>query len=196
MAKERTELLHKTASLVDPLTGIANRRAFMETAGSLAHTRPAAVLVIDLDHFKQINDAFGHGVGDRVLQVFAETAAGGITPGDLVARLGGEEFAVLLDDCDSQKAVAVAERIRTDFATFAAVVDGCAVNGTVSVGVALCEHGLLDVSAALAQADQALYHAKQRGRNRVEIASVDLVLRLDSNTPSLRIDALVSERAA
>ncbi len=201
MAKERTELLHKTASLVDPLTGIPNRRAFMETADSRAlrhesNTKPAAVLLIDLDHFKQINDAFGHGVGDRVLQVFAETAAGGITSGDLVARLGGEEFAVLLDDCDAQKAVAVAERIRADFAMFAAEVDGCAVNGTVSVGVALCEQGPLDVSAALAQADQALYHAKQRGRNRVEIASVDLVLRLDSNTPSLRIDALASERAA
>jgi predicted signal transduction protein with EAL and GGDEF domain len=75
-------------------------------------------------------------------------------------------------------------------------VDGRPVNATVSIGVALCEQESLELSATLAQADQALYHAKERGRNRVELASVDLVLRLDANTPSLRIDALASHRAA
>ena len=201
MAKERTELRHKTAALVDPLTGIANRRAFMEGGVLLARRydsspKPAAVLLIDLDHFKQINDTFGHGIGDRVLQVFAEIATVSVTPLDLVGRLGGEEFAALLHDCDKQKALAVAERIRADFAMQAVEVDGRPVNATASVGVALCEEGQLDVSAMLAQADQALYHAKERGRNRVELASLDLVLRLDSNTPSLRIDALAGHRAA
>ncbi len=201
MAKERTELLHKTAALVDPLTGIANRRAFMDGGALLARrfdskAKPAAVLLIDLDHFKQINDTFGHAVGDRVLQVFAETATDSVTSFDLVGRLGGEEFAVLLYDCDKQKALAFAERIRAEFAIQALEVDGRPANATVSIGAALCEEGPLDVSAMLAQADQALYQAKERGRNRVEFASLDLVLRLDSNTPSLRIDALAADRAA
>ena len=201
MAKERTELLHKTAALVDPLTGIANRRAFMEGGALLArrfdaNAQPAAVLLIDLDHFKQINDTFGHAIGDRVLQVFAETATTSVTSFDLVGRLGGEEFAALLYDCDKPKALAVAEQIRTQFAQQALEVDGRPTNATVSIGVALCEQGPLDVSGMLAQADQALYHAKERGRNRIELASLDLVLRLDSNTPSLRIDALAADRAA
>jgi diguanylate cyclase (GGDEF)-like protein len=201
MAKERTELRHKTAALVDSLTGIANRRAFMEGGALMArrhasHPKPAAVLLIDLDHFKQINDTFGHAIGDRVLQVFAETASTNITPMDLLGRLGGEEFAVLLHDCDKAKGLAVAESIRNDFAARALEVDGRPVKSTVSVGVSVCDGGPFDVSAMLAQADQALYHAKERGRNRIELASLDLVLRLDSNTPSLRIDALASGRAA
>lgn len=201
MAKERTELRHKTAALVDSLTGIANRRAFMEGGALMArrhesHPKSAAVLLIDLDHFKQINDTYGHALGDRVLQVFADSATANVTQLDLVGRLGGEEFAALLHDCDKQKALAVAEAIRADFAIVAAEVDGRPVKATVSVGVAVCEQGPLDVSGLLAQADQALYHAKERGRNRVELASLDLILRLDANTPSLRIDALASHRAA
>jgi diguanylate cyclase (GGDEF)-like protein len=201
MAKERTELLHKTAALVDSLTGIANRRAFMEGGALMArrhetHPKPAAVLLVDLDHFKQINDTYGHAVGDRVLQVFADSASANVTQLDLVGRLGGEEFAALLYDCDKQKALAVAEAIRANFATAAAEVDGRPVNATVSVGVAICDQGALDVSVMLAQADQALYHAKERGRNRIELASLDLILRLDANTPSLRIDALAPYRAA
>lgn len=201
MAKERTELRHKTAALVDSLTGIANRRAFMEGGALIArrhghNSKPAAVLLIDLDHFKQINDTYGHALGDRVLQVFADTASASVNSSDLVGRLGGEEFAALLCDCDKHKALQVAEAIRQNFATQAAEVDGRPVKATVSVGVTVCEQGPLDVSGMLAQADQALYHAKERGRNRVELASLDLILRLDSNTPSLRIDALASHRAA
>ncbi|MES1155394.1 MAG: GGDEF domain-containing protein, partial [Pseudorhodoplanes sp.] len=140
MAKERTELRHKTAALIDPLTGIANRRAFMEGGALLSRrhlssAKAAAVLLIDLDHFKQINDTFGHAVGDRVLQVFADTATASVRPLDLVGRLGGEEFAVLLYDCDKQKALATAEQVRADFAVNAVEVDGRPVNATVSVGV-------------------------------------------------------------
>ncbi|HKY87856.1 MAG TPA: GGDEF domain-containing protein [Pseudorhodoplanes sp.] len=201
MAKERTELRHKTAALVDSLTGIANRRAFMEGGAVLAsrhasYQKPAAVLLMDLDHFKLINDTFGHGIGDRVLQVFADSASTEVASVDIVGRLGGEEFGALLHDCDKHKAMAVAEQIRAAFAAQAVEVDGRPVNATVSIGVAVCEQGPFDVSAMLAQADQALYHAKERGRNRVELASLDLILRLDANTPSLRIDALASHRAA
>jgi diguanylate cyclase (GGDEF)-like protein len=181
MAKERTELRHKTAAMVDPLTGIANRRAFLQEGVQLMNRhkvmpKPTAVMLIDLDHFKTINDRFGHAVGDRVLQVFADTAKANLRSGDLIGRLGGEEFAVTLYDATREKAFALADRIRGAFADAATEVDGQLVSGTISIGVAWAESGPLDVPASLAQADQALYCAKARGRNRVEIASLDLVL--------------------
>jgi diguanylate cyclase (GGDEF)-like protein len=182
MAKERTELRHKTAALVDPLTGIANRRAFLENAAALAkrqenEARPAAVLLADLDHFKSINDRFGHAVGDYVLQMFAEIASARLGPRDLIGRLGGEEFAILLHDADQEKGAAVAERIRASFAEAAADIDGRPIGGTVSMGMAVCEDSRLDIQTLLAQADEALYCAKERGRNRVEVASLELVMR-------------------
>jgi diguanylate cyclase (GGDEF)-like protein len=192
MAKERTELRHKTAALVDPLTGIANRRAFLEGGAQLARRydadpRPSAVLIVDLDHFKQINDSYGHAIGDRVLQVFAETASANVGAFDLVGRLGGEEFAALLYDSGRDKALATAERIRSAFSEVAAEVDGRPLAATVSIGVAFCEDGPLDVPALLAHADQALYYAKERGRNRVEAASLDLVLRPDGAAAPLQL---------
>lgn len=201
MAKERTELLHKTAALVDPLTGIANRRAFLEGGAMLArrvdaHPRPAAMLLLDLDHFKSINDRFGHALGDRALQTFAETVSANVGPFDQIGRLGGEEFAVLLYDADESKALRTAEQIRAAYAEVASEVDGRPLGATVSIGVAVCEDGPLDVAAMLAQADEALYQAKERGRNRVEVASLDLVLRLDSSTPSLRINDISAQSAA
>lgn len=201
MAKERIELLHKTASLVDPLTGIANRRAFMEGTAALARRieeehRPAAVLLIDLDHFKAINDRFGHALGDRVLQVFAETAHNHIGPDDLLGRLGGEEFAVALFDVDRDRAMGIAENIRKAFEHVASEVDGHPVAGTCSIGVALSDDGHLDMTDLLGQADQALYSAKERGRNRCELATVEFVLRLDASTPSLRIDGIETKSAA
>ena len=201
MAKERTELLHKTASLVDPLTGIPNRRAFLEGAEAMAQRidadpRPAAVLLVDLDHFKTINDSFGHALGDRVLQLFAETAGANIAPSDLLGRLGGEEFAITLYDVDRERAKEVAEAIRRSFAEAASEVNGHPVGATCSVGVAVSEKGPLDMNELLAQADEALYSAKERGRNRCEIASTEIVLRLDASTPSLRIGDIQTKSAA
>jgi diguanylate cyclase (GGDEF)-like protein len=180
MAKERTELRHKTASLVDPLTGIANRRSFLQDAGALAkrhlsHPRPAAVLLIDLDHFKSINDRFGHASGDRVLEVFADTARGHVRPGDLLGRLGGEEFAVVLYDVAAEQALGAAEQLRGAFEQSTKDVDGRPVNATLSIGLVYSESPVLDVPGLLAQADQALYFAKERGRNRIEVASLNLV---------------------
>jgi diguanylate cyclase (GGDEF)-like protein len=201
MAKERTELLHKTASLVDPLTGIPNRRAFLEGAEAMAERidadpRPAAVLLVDLDHFKTINDSFGHALGDRVLRLFAETAGANIAPSDLLGRLGGEEFAIALYDVDRARAKEVAEAIRRSFAEAASEVDGRPVGATCSIGVAVSEKGPLDMTELLAQADEALYSAKERGRNRCEIASAEIVLRLDASTPSLRIGDIHARSAA
>jgi diguanylate cyclase (GGDEF)-like protein len=186
MAKERTEYRHRTAAMVDPLTGIANRRAFLIDAGELvrkavAGARPVAVLVIDLDHFKSINDRFGHAVGDRVLQIFATTTKGVIRQPDrqadrhtgLLGRLGGEEFAAVLCNLAPEKVTAVAEHMRRAFAEATRAVDGCPVAATLSIGVVLHQGTPVDVLDLLVQADRELYCAKERGRNRVEITTYD-----------------------
>src|SRR4029077_9502962 len=162
MAKERTELRHRTAAMVDPLTGIANRRSFLQDAAQLAkrhsaNPRPLAVLLIDLDHFKSINDRFGHPVGDRVLAIFADAARKSMRGSDVVGRLGGEEFAALLVETNREKAVEVAERIRVTFAQLAEQVDGYPVCATVSIGLVHCMERTLDVPDLLTQADHALY---------------------------------------
>jgi diguanylate cyclase (GGDEF)-like protein len=179
MAKERIEFLHRTAAMVDPLTGIANRRSFLLDAAELtkrqaATMRPTAVLVIDLDQFKSINDRFGHAVGDRVLQVFASTATKAIRSSDLVGRLGGEEFAAVL--CGNRdKVVGMAEQIRMSFADAAAEVEGHPLGATLSIGMVLNQETAIDLQDLLARADQALYAAKKRGRNRVEVVNLDVV---------------------
>jgi diguanylate cyclase (GGDEF)-like protein len=181
MAKERTEHRHKTAALIDPLTGIANRRAFLQDGeGALKRQatdpRPTAVMLLDLDNFKSINDRFGHAVGDHVLQVFADVASGRMRRVDLFGRLGGEEFAALLYDTTRERAFAVAEEIRGAFADATLEVEGRQVVATVSIGVVISHDAVLDLSALLAQADHALYRAKDNGRNRIEIASIELIL--------------------
>lgn len=181
MAKERTEHRHKTAALVDPLTGISNRRAFLQDGEAqlrrqASDPRPTAVMLLDLDNFKSINDRFGHAVGDRVLQLFAEVAGNCLRRADLFGRLGGEEFAALLTDTSREKALAVAEEIRASFAKATHEVDGWPVVATVSIGVVISYDAVLDLSALLAQADHALYRAKDNGRNRIEIASIELIL--------------------
>ena len=201
MAKERTELLHRTAAMVDPLTGIPNRRAFLEGGAQLAQRidtdpKPMAVLLIDLDHFKSINDSFGHALGDRVLQIFAETAHAHIEKQDLIGRLGGEEFAIILYDVNTARAMEIAESIRAAFQQASQTVDGQSVIATCSIGVSVSSEGPLDVSSLLAQADQALYVAKERGRNRCELASFEFVLHLDASTPSLRIQHPASAPSA
>ena len=182
MAKERTEHRHRTAANVDPLTGIANRRSFLHDADLIAkrharRPRPTAVLLIDLDHFKTINDRFGHALGDRVLEIFAAATLDSMRGSDLIGRIGGEEFAAVLHDTTGERALAVAERIRQNFATAAQEVDGRPVCATVSIGVVHCEAQVLDVPELLAQADQALYCAKENGRNRVEVASLEMLLK-------------------
>ncbi len=182
MAKERTELRHRTAAMVDSLTGIANRRAFLYEAGGIAkrhagNPRPTAVLLVDLDHFKSINDRFGHALGDRVLETFAATTLESLRATDLLGRIGGEEFAAVIYDTDSDKALAVAERIRDAFAKAAQEVDGRPVCATVSIGVVYCDGPVLEIAELLAQADQALYFAKENGRNRVEVASLEMILK-------------------
>ncbi len=201
MAKERTELRHRTAAMVDPLTGIANRRSFLQDAAQLAkrhivNPRPIAVLLIDLDHFKSINDRFGHALGDRVLEIFTETARHSVRASDLFGRLGGEEFAAVLCDTSCDKAVAVAERIRESFARATLEVDSRLICATVSIGLVHCQEVALDMAALLAQADQALYIAKERGRNRVEVATLDMMLKHKGDVPGTPAEQVAAKSAA
>jgi diguanylate cyclase (GGDEF)-like protein len=171
MAKERAALVHKTAAMTDQLTGVFNRRAFLEAADKLIANRarksqPVSVLLFDLDHFKSINDRFGHAVGDEALRIFAKTAIATLRTTDVVARLGGEEFAALIPGTAAEAAIA-AERVRLAFRTAGLVIAGREMAATVSCGVA---SGVppVHVNSLLARADLALYRAKANGRNRVE----------------------------
>jgi diguanylate cyclase (GGDEF)-like protein len=175
MVKERQELKQRMDALTDPLTGLPNRRALFEAAERLGEHRkylkgdPISVLVFDLDHFKKINDTFGHRLGDRVLQLFAETLSEKLATGSILGRLGGEEFAAILPGSNLETAAHTAEAVRTAFETSAAVIDGAAVAGTVSVGAACHDDIDCDLGALFHRADGALYAAKSAGRNRVEL---------------------------
>ncbi len=170
MAKERVELEQRRAALTDSLTGIANRRAFFDRGEALlectlADRRPAALLLFDLDRFKDVNDTGGHQTGDRVLRVFSDLVTIAMRPDDLFARIGGEEFALLLLDQPMGEALQIAERVRREFA--AMPLSGLAKHSTVSVGVAMAGKSGRGLSGLLANADRALYRAKADGRNRV-----------------------------
>jgi diguanylate cyclase (GGDEF)-like protein len=181
MTKERVALVHKTAAMTDLLTGLFNRRAFLEASRAMIEKRArksqaVSLLMFDLDKFKSINDRFGHAIGDRVLQIFAEVANAVMRRSDIVGRLGGEEFAAMLVDTTHDRAMSVAEQIRADFAEATQEVDGRPVVATVSIGVVISQDSVCDMSTLLAQADHALYSAKEKGRNRVELASLELIL--------------------
>lgn len=171
LAKEKTLRVHKTAALTDPMTGLFNRRGFVEGAGQIMTARARreqtiSVLLFDLDHFKTVNDRFGHAVGDETLKLFASVVSTNLRVNDLIARLGGEEFAAVIPGT-IEEGIAVAERIRVAFETAARAVSGHYLGATVSVGVA-CGEAADDIDALLGRADEALYAAKAAGRNRVE----------------------------
>jgi diguanylate cyclase (GGDEF)-like protein len=173
LTKERTELKHKINSLIDPLSGVANRRAFLDGAAGLLQRQevdqePLAVLLFDLDRFKQINDRYGHAVGDTVLQTFAGTATATLGGDVLFARIGGEEFASCVPVGDLDEAFAIADRVRRNFATTAAQFGSDELRPSVSVGVTLGCDPHAKVNDLLAIVDRALYRAKELGRNRVE----------------------------
>lgn len=156
----------------DSLTGLPNRRVMQDaiTAARLRHLRrgtPYALLAVDVDHFKRVNDEHGHAVGDEALVHVARALRESLRSDDCVARMGGEEFCALLGDCDRDEALAHAERLRGAVAaTPLRLADGRPLRLTVSVGVALAADAV-EPRALLEQADGALYAAKDAGRNRV-----------------------------
>jgi diguanylate cyclase (GGDEF)-like protein len=173
LTKERAESQQRYVATIDPLTGIPNRRGFSERAGRLLarsqkQNEALTLLLFDLDRFKTINDRFGHRAGDAVLGLFTHSAMQSLRPLDLLGRIGGEEFVALLPGVNTETAIAVAERVRSNFASAAGDVHGQPVAATVSVGVASSMQGGYDFDALYAAADAALYRAKQKGRNRTE----------------------------
>ncbi|MEM9304487.1 MAG: diguanylate cyclase [Pseudomonadota bacterium] len=161
----------ETLAFTDSLTGLSNRRDFMVQARSeferyRRHRRPFCLLVLDLDHFKQINDRHGHDVGDEMLAAFGQLLMNQARAGDAVARLGGEEFALLLPEAELDVAEAVATRIRK--ATEELRCNAApSVTMTVSIGVTRVRVADTDIDQLLSRADRALYAAKEKGRNRV-----------------------------
>lgn len=156
----------------DALTGLLNRRSFLSLAEqALRPQAPAAVLMLDLDHFKIINDSFGHPAGDVVLRTVSSTLASGLRRDDLLARFGGEEFAVLLPQTGARTALSIGERLRT---AVAAQHAGAEVGGrrcTISIGIA-AGSGELPIDVLITEADRALYMAKRDGRNRCVLVEV------------------------
>jgi diguanylate cyclase (GGDEF)-like protein len=167
----QTETL-RTMAETDPLTSLANRRRFeASAAAAIARARAEgaslAVLMLDIDHFKSVNDRWGHAVGDAVLRAVAGRCRAVLKATDLIARLGGEEFVVLMPDVSAEDATAAAERLRATVAASPVVADGSAVDVRISLGVTLLRESDAALDPLLERADGALYTAKRTGRDRV-----------------------------
>jgi diguanylate cyclase (GGDEF)-like protein len=175
LVKERDEAVGRLAARIDPLTGVANRTAFMEGAGRIIarcrrESAPVSVMMFDLDRFKAVNDAYGHAVGDGVIRKFCEVAAAALRPNDALSRLGGDEFVVAMAGSSIEAAAVCGERICASFADSCRRVGDNRVNATVSGGVSASVNGEHGLSALLEYADIALYRAKADGGNCVKRA--------------------------
>ena len=164
----------RQSAMTDPLTGLLNRRAMdaeltIARARAIRHEQPYALMMADLDHFKRVNDAHGHEVGDEVLVELAHRLERTVRTEDRVARWGGEEFLLLVQDADEKGAMNVAEKIRRVVAQTPFATSAGALQITLSVGLAIYDEAT-PADDLVAQADHALYQAKQNGRNRVETA--------------------------
>lgn len=171
--KEQQDQLRKLAEQ-DELTGVANRRHFLsamraEMGRALRYRHPLSMLMIDIDHFKRVNDTWGHAAGDQVLKALAETCVGGLRRMDLVGRIGGEEFAVMLPETGANAARDTGERLREAVSGIKVLVtsDSRPIQITCSIGAAGLDHGGDTVDRLMARADRALYQAKDEGRNRL-----------------------------
>jgi len=173
LSKDRAVRAYKTAAATDPLTSLLNRRGFFEAAAAMmgahqASKTPVSVLAFDIDHFKKINDGHGHAAGDAMLQLFASVVRRTMRGGDIIGRVGGEEFVALLSGPMAETQVA-AERMRNAFAAATNGADGHGIPATVSIGIA-CGSPHASIDVLIARADAALYRAKANGRNRVELS--------------------------
>ena len=182
LAIQQHQVLLQQAQILaatDPLTGVYNRRQlFTLGAYELGHARrlkkPLSVLAIDIDHFKQINDTHGHQIGDEILQAAAHAFQSCLRQDDILARVGGDEFMVVLPSTDLHEAASVADRIRLALQKQSIQTTRLPVPVSVSVGVAPLTVDILDLDALLLRTDEALYSAKRAGRARVHIWSRDI----------------------
>jgi diguanylate cyclase (GGDEF)-like protein len=159
-------------AMIDPLTGVYNRRTLASMAESAIddaqrNARPLALLAIDVDHFKRINDDHGHDIGDEALLGLVALMSESLRPDQVLSRIGGEEFAVLLPGIDAHAAAGIAESLRRHVACSSLVIGAIALNLRVSIGVAALGGGTRDLPDLLREADRALYAAKRAGRDRV-----------------------------
>lgn len=180
---EREVLIKQLKQLAetDALTGLLNRRAFFSLAEremkrTQRHELPLAIVIFDVDRFKQINDTYGHAIGDQVLQSVAHVCQSLARDIDILARYGGEEFVLLVQDADEATAYYVAERLRVGIMQAAIPSDSGSITATASFGVAATHTPISDLAPLLNQADAALYEAKRTGRNRVVVHQAALVL--------------------
>ena len=171
---ERTRLFKEVQELAstDPLTKLMNRRSLFELgeiefSRAIQMKRSFCCMMLDLDHFKQVNDKYGHMTGDQALREFARRCKNGIRETDLIGRYGGEELIILLPEIDFETAKQVAERLRKSIADSPMMVLNHKVEATVSIGIAHLDENTTDLETLVARADQALYIAKHKGRNRV-----------------------------
>lgn len=165
---------HQRQAETDSLTGLFNRRALFDR--SQRFSSPVSIVIFDLDYFKRINDVHGHQVGDTVLQTFGSLLAANVRENDLAARLGGEEFAIILSGTEAAAAARIAERIRDGFAAQQFISASGNFTCTLSAGISTCDHDDPDIVTLLRQADMALYDAKRSGRNRVLLYSEETSL--------------------
>lgn len=173
-ARKQLEAKLRDLATTDALTGVANRRHFvdlaeLEVARSQRYLRPMSLLMLDMDHFKSVNDAHGHDVGDMALITVVKVISGIMREQDICGRLGGEEFGLLLPETNKDQALYVAEKVRAEVeATPVLLYDGGELRLTISVGAATLDEQTSNLDVLLKRADVALYAAKQNGRNRVE----------------------------
>ncbi len=186
MESDNLDLVMKNRTLAeisarDSLTGLYNRWYVMEKIDSemnrsLRHGCPVSVLMLDIDHFKRVNDAFGHAAGDGVLRAVAQVLRDSCRVYDVPGRYGGEEFCVVLPETKTGNTTVVAERIRERMESSSFNVGGDSVVVTASIGIAGIDsmegEGIVSPSILIDRADRALYSAKHRGRNRVELWDV------------------------
>lgn len=184
MVKDHHVDIYRHAAATDYLSGLLNRRAFLENALRLCANRangdkPVTLLMFDLDRFKTINDRFGHAVGDEVIRMFAQVARRSTRSTDIVGRIGGEEFAVIVAE-PMHLALLIAERVRSGFEKDGATVAGYPIDATVSIGAASSDGLVTNIDALIARADVALYRAKGEGRNRLHVSESE-----QNNEPKL-----------
>lgn len=163
-------------ALFDSLTGALSRAAFMQHAEkefkrAQRYSRPLSVIMLDIDHFKKINDQHGHAAGDHVLQIFVEAIEEEIRSTDVIGRIGGEEFALLLADTTQNAAAYLAERVRERITKYPYIAGKMLIEVTASLGVAVMNADDSGFNVLLQRADEALYSAKHGGRNRVTMAA-------------------------